>query len=290
MQQMGGVMDAIPLEPVLVLGAMGEIQSENVDYSHNLIEGMPPGLVEAIHDPFSARAVVFAMLLDDDEEICGNQLRIISDMEGDPTENESRKLSPLVNQSGRESRLPIVEMVQSSLTEMSEPQYQRFKKTVDELVKADGKIDLFEFMLQRVLIDHLDRQFYGKKPPAMKYHSLNAVMTEVGGLISCLAHVGHTDADETQNAYSQATGTLSGQAPDLMSKRDCSLNVVSQSLDKLAQSSPAVKKQVLNAAMTCIAADGKVTVAEAELVRAVADSLDCPIPPITVGPLENSTA
>ena len=37
--------------------------------------------------------------------------------------------------------------------------------------------------------------------------------------------------------------------------------------------------------VACIAVDGKVTPAEAELVRSVAVSLDCAIPPIAVGEL-----
>ena len=36
----------------------------------------------------------------------------------------------------------------------------------------------------------------------------------------------------------------------------------------------------LDACAGCIAADGRATVEEGELLRAVADSLDCPMPPL----------
>jgi hypothetical protein len=44
--------------------------------------------------------------------------------------------------------------------------------------------------------------------------------------------------------------------------------------------SPSVKKRVLDACAVCIAVDGTVTVEEGELLRAVADALDCPMPPL----------
>jgi Zn-dependent protease with chaperone function len=283
-----GVVDAIPLEPVVVLGAMGEPNTGHVAYSHDLIASMPNELVDGIHDLFSSRAVVFALLLDDDEAIRQKQLDVVRTKEGEPTEHETIRLAPFVKQPGKIARLPIIEMVQSTLTEMSPEQYETFRVTVDELVKADGKIDLFEFMLQRVLIDHLDRMMFGKKPPAMKFQSIDAVLAECGALISCLARVGHSDEGETSGAYQQAMDVIqtSKQKPALLSKSDCSLKVVSSSLEKLSHGSPLVKKALLSSAMTCIAADGKVTVEESELVRAIADSLDCPIPPISVGPIE----
>ena len=41
-----------------------------------------------------------------------------------------------------------------------------------------------------------------------------------------------------------------------------------------------IKKSLLDACATCISADGKATVEEAELLRVISDSLDCPMPPL----------
>jgi hypothetical protein len=51
-------------------------------------------------------------------------------------------------------------------------------------------------------------------------------------------------------------------------------------LQRLSQSTPAVKKQVLSAAAIAITYDRQVTVEEAELFRAIAEALDCPVPPV----------
>ena len=59
---------------------------------------------------------------------------------------------------------------------------------------------------------------------------------------------------------------------------------------RLAECSPPIKKRALTAAASCIAADGHVTVGEAELFRAVASSIDCPVPPVIADLVTESDA
>ena len=65
----------------------------------------------------------------------------------------------------------------------------------------------------------------------------------------------------------------------MLPKESCGLAAVDQALIILNTASPAIKKAILDACVVCVAADGRTTVTEAELLRSVADSLDCPIPP-----------
>ena len=54
-----------------------------------------------------------------------------------------------------------------------------------------------------------------------------------------------------------------------------------EALQKLDLASRPLKKQILMAcAAATIGADGQITVEEGELLRAISDSLDCPMPPI----------
>ena len=63
-------------------------------------------------------------------------------------------------------------------------------------------------------------------------------------------------------------------------KVDCDLPRLDAALARLALAVPQIKKNVLNACAETVAADGIIQVHEAELLRAaIAESLDCPIPP-----------
>ena len=49
---------------------------------------------------------------------------------------------------------------------------------------------------------------------------------------------------------------------------------------ELAGSSPNLKRDIIGAVTACIACDGKVTLQEGALLRAIAAALACPLPPI----------
>jgi len=60
---------------------------------------------------------------------------------------------------------------------------------------------------------------------------------------------------------------------------ECELSRVDAALNRLAQAAPQIKKNVLTACAQTVAADGLIQEIEAELLRAIADTLDCPMPP-----------
>lgn len=271
----------MPLSPAAMIAGVGMLDDDHVQHTHNMLEQIPPMIKQAIHDPFSARCVVYCLLLDDDEAIRNKQFTTIHQAEGQPTLDETGRLMPVVAQLPQSQRLPCLEIIQSTLSQLSIEQYKRFGYSVIELVRADQKIDLFEFILQHLLLTHLDRR-YGFRPPAQtRYQNLAQLKDEVELIISILVHVGHDDEQETVNAFRQAAKSFNANVPfELIPKDQCNFQVLDKALDKANEASPAVKKQILHAAATAVAADGKVTVDEAELFRAFAESIECPVPPI----------
>lgn len=271
----------VPMDPVIVMAAVGTPTMEHVDYIHGLLERLPDTLRAALHDPFSCRAVVAALLLDSDTEIRARQLQIVHSKLGDLSHQEMIRFAPQVEAQGAAARLPLVEIAKNTLQDLSPSQYQTFREVVIELVKADNKVDLFEFALQRVLIRRLDQHFQGHKPLKVLYPAIGGVKNEVSDLISALSHLGHSDDAEVRSAFEQASAAFAVEKLlVLRSRGECSLKRIGEALDKLSQSSVAVKKRVLNAATVSVIADGIVTTAEGELLRAIADSLDCPMPPL----------
>jgi hypothetical protein len=57
------------------------------------------------------------------------------------------------------------------------------------------------------------------------------------------------------------------------------LEQVDAALNRLNLAVPQIKKNVLEACAQTVAADGVIQEMEAELLRAIADALDCPLPP-----------
>jgi len=94
--------------------------------------------------------------------------------------------------------------------------------------------------------------------------------------------MGHAKADQASHAFALAREHLDLEI-HLHAREETHLKKIDRVLDSLAQTSPAIKKQVLETCVVCIGVDGVASLKEAELLRAIADALDCPVPPFLPG-------
>ena len=275
----------LPLDPAVVIAAVGAPTSAHVAYSAQLLAAMPAPLAGAAHESFSARAVIFALLLDADASVRTRQLQIIEHREGAASAEEAVRLAAWLEQLDKAARLPLLKVVQGTLRQLAVRQYQQFRGTVEQLIEADRRVTLLEFVLQRVLLRQLDRAFELVRPPLVRYHTLAAVEADVRVLLSALARVGLSAEDAAAAVFQRAWDALPGRADTPILPADaCDLAAIHRALNKLEEASPPIKKKVLSAATLCVVADGRVTIREAELLRAIASSLDCPLPPVVASP------
>ena len=166
---------------------------------------------------------------------------------------------------------------------MTAGQYDAFRHNVVELCRADDRLDLFEWCLQRIVLGHLDVMFGRVKPPRAQYYSLDRLGTECTQLLSLLAYAGHPNAEHARIAFEHAAPGLALRDMHLLPIEQCGLNEIEAALDRLALTAPRVKRDLMMACATCVVADRAVTVTEAELLRAVAETLGCPMPPLLPG-------
>ena len=95
-----------------------------------------------------------------------------------------------------------------------------------------------------------------------------------------LAHAGQRDVEAAQKAFAGAWQQLELPEARLRPADATGLDALDAALPALEEAAPRVKRQILQGAVTCITADRTVTATEAELLRALARSLGCPIPPL----------
>ncbi|MEC9092491.1 MAG: M48 family metallopeptidase, partial [Planctomycetota bacterium] len=86
----------LPLSPVAIIAGVGMLDEEHVEHSSKLVQQISAGIQSAIHDPFSARCVVYCLLLDQEAATQEKQLETILQAEGQSTVDEVRRLMPLV--------------------------------------------------------------------------------------------------------------------------------------------------------------------------------------------------
>jgi len=270
---------AMGLDAGKMVRHIGQPQAEHLHQASQTIGQMPRPLLDAVREPFSAQAVIFALLLSRDEEATrAKQWQLLQRQVGAPLYQEVQRLAPAALSLPAADRLPAVNLTTSAIKRSSPQQYAEFRQVVEALVAADGKVDLFEYCLRTVLFGYLDVFFGLKKPPAVRWRTTAAVAQPLTVVLSTLAHAGQNQPEDIQRAFQAGVqGRLEPAA--LLPKEHCTLGEFDAALSSLAQGSPTVKRDVIAAVTACIAADGRVTLEESELLRAVAAVLGCPVPP-----------
>ena len=296
-----GVGDALgqALPPVIMgLAAAGQVQvgsaaavadsignptQQHIDFAAALLASLPEAVRAAAHDTHDACALVFALLLDPkDGPVQKKQLGQVDKLFGEQMAKATLKLSADVASLDPRAKLPVADLAVGSLRRMAKDQFERFNKLLESLAAADEKIDLFEFSLSKLVIRHLEPHFVKQQKKPARYYSLKKLSHECSVLISSLACTAGSNDETIQTAYAAGASHLDAtrltQLPDV----DCGLQELDQALVTLDGVSINLKRKLIEAAAATVSADGYLQIQEAELLRAISDSLGCPMPPLAI--------
>jgi Zn-dependent protease with chaperone function/uncharacterized tellurite resistance protein B-like protein len=270
------------VKPKLVREAVehvGEPEESHRIYSASLLASMDGELRAAAGDPFSARALVFALLLDRDQEIASKQLSHLRENIESRVVTLTERLAPRVYNAPEAMRLPMVDLALPMLRRMSMQQYQQFTLAFDSLVQADQRLSIFEWTLAQVLRRNLRAQYTTTSEVRTLYTSLAKLSREVSLMLSMLARVGH-DEQWVQEIFNMAAARLPQVAIELLPTKDCTFANLDTALRTLRRASERCRGDLLDACSICVSADGIVRIREVELLRGIADLLECPMPPL----------
>jgi len=268
----------MPLQSRQALQSIGHPQAANLAYVTALLKTLPEAIKTAARDPAGARALVYGLLISADEPVRNIQFQRLDAKAEPDVAGQTRALAPELASLPTAARLPLTDVALTALRTLSLAQLETFRDNLRALIEADTSISLFEYMLERMVIRRLASQYGRPRRVIVQYYDLKPLLPEAAALLATLAYYGQSEGTQAAHAFQSGAARLN--APLTMPpKTACGLAAVDQALTILNTASPAVKKMILDACVACVAADGRTTVTEVELLRAVADSLDCPLPP-----------
>ncbi len=269
-------------DPAQAVAGVGTIAPAHLAYAAGLLDSFPQPLTDAVREPLSAQAAVFALLLDPDPSIQGSQLSWLERHVLPAAVRETRVILADVQQLPAESRLPLVELAAPALRRLTASQLHDFLRSVDVLIQADRKTTLFEYALQKLLYRHVVSQVVRVQPPTVINSTPAALVGPVAVVLSALARVGHESPETISQGFTKGVTALgwAGVRPSPIIKEPLGLQEIDTALGQLAASTPQLKKQILEGCAACISADGRVTIEEGEMLRAISDVLGCPMPPL----------
>lgn len=255
----------------------GNPDGKNLSQAHALLQQIPAGLLSAAREPSAARALVYLMVLGEGESLKEQQLNFLRQSADTGVYQELENLLELGEVIEPEYRLPLIEICLSSLRQLSAQQYELFKTNFEQVIKIDNKVNLFEWSLQKLLFHHLQAVFDSAHKPRLGRKDLKKCESAVSTLLSLLAHASRQPEGEKQAAFQSAAEQLA-MPLQYLSTEQIGFGGINKALDTLNEVKPLQKPLLLKAMAACIVADELIEPAEIELLRAVAASIDCPMP------------
>lgn len=263
------------------ISQVGTLNEENIEYVRELIVAMPLLLREAAQDAYTARALIYAMLVSMQKDNLAATSALQQYADPDLHSLCDQFLPELKNLQDK-FKLPLLELSINALRDLSPNQFVQFKQAVHQIIVSDKSVKLNEWVIQRLVIQQLDEHFGFRKPPRGKFKSLDPIKTEVEYLLSLIAHVEHADDNTARAAFACGAAEVGIESLNMRPIDEIKLSSLNHSLDALAQLKPLVKPRLLKACVAIILQDGKTTTQGIELVRTISTCLDCPVPPIPV--------
>lgn len=259
----------------------GEISPLQIASAAALLETIPRKLDLAVHDPYAARAVVCALLLDDRDEIYNKQLEILDYCQDSLFKREVLDLSKEIVKVPASYHLSLVALAVPALALLPQTNYRLFVDVIEKLVEADSNISLFEHLVQVVVKSQLERIRKGGGVRDVRYYSVDAIKGKVVTALACLAFLGNPDnrqvAKEAYNSGLAALKLTEDESQFSVEDLDCLKSCLESCIGMLRQSSVKVREQALAAFLACIGADRQITEQERNLFGVIAVSIDYPI-------------
>ena len=172
-----------------------------------------------------------------------------------------------------ELRLPLIELCLPTLKTLSAPQYKTFKGLLINFVKADGKIELFEWCLYQLVRHYLDPHFV-KRSSRPQHAELKSVSESLAIALGTLALLGHGD---TETSFQSGVHVL--ELPlTLPANNALGVQQFGKAIEQLANCYPLLKVTILKALASVAEQDGHISPRELTLIKAIGAVMDCPLP------------
>lgn len=272
-----------PLRSGEAFESLRSVHPEQVDLGREMHQSLPANWIEACRSRAGAQSMIFALLLAQDDKLRHAELSRLRQETDEETFGLVTGLFGEVTTVHSSVKIGLIDLSIPALRHLSPAEYARFKGIIQRLIESDGRIDLFEFMLLQVITRHLDNYFQQRGPGRIRFTRMAPLRDKAGVLLSTLAAMSHPEdsaamAGAFEGAARHLRESCAVEVP-FKNGNQCGLDRIKDALEDFAYASPTVKKRLLEACSLSVMADEGVSSSEAELIRAVADAIGCPIPP-----------
>ena len=276
-----GASQRLDVTPPMVAAQVAMPAADDFKRADAIVSSIPEALRDLAAQRDAVMPLLLGLLLADDERVAERQqAEIAARLGNEAADHAARIHQQLTADLHPMLRLPLAALAFPVLRRRPRPDLERFLDSVHAMVNADGQVSLFEYCLGRLLtvqvmesLDPARHARFGRRKPGNVRH-------EFATLLAVVAQAGHEDRASAQRAYLAGLQRVLPRdhlpyAPP--ANGVLALDAVWEPLDAL---DPLAKQAMVEAITAAVSHDGRVSVAEAELLRTICAALHCPLPPM----------
>jgi len=234
------------------------------------------------HEPLGAVSLVLSALLDDDAVVLNKQLALIEQNQKNwllPSKEAKRLLDQLHAQSKAfgQDRLQLLEMAIPNLKQISLKQYTLLRKIMTQVVYADGRVALFEWVIYQLVSQYCDRHFGLSKAQKPKYKTIKQLSPIYEIVLSRVAHYGGGQDEAKLKAFNKACNVAGTYTIELLPIELCGQAKFTQAVHALGQAYPLLKPRLIKGLISAAQSDAYINDHEHQVIRGIAAVMDCPM-------------
>ncbi|TVR54122.1 MAG: hypothetical protein EA425_02285 [Puniceicoccaceae bacterium] len=270
-----------PIRPELVVTGIGMLGAAQMTAARLILSRVPEELHQAAHRPETARLVIFALLQEENAEDHQRQRELLARVLPAADLTALERFDAAVRQAPSEVRLPLIDLCLGSLRQLGETAAAAFKRQIEDTIQANGQVSLFQFAARKIIHRHLQPPSAHQRRGTVQYYGVGTLGEEIGFLLSVVAGAAGRTGAAVDHAFQAGAGRLPELRRSLrrLPQNELKGEHFEEVLEHLDLAALPVKRRILEACAHAAASDGRIAQDEAELLRAVAAALDCPLPP-----------
>jgi len=265
-----------------IIDQVGKPDWERMLMAAAIAASIPENIQKAAHSTEWAPEVLFYSVLDSNELILDQQLLIIAQRMGADSEAQVRALIEAGGLPQAEQRLPLLEVAFPALKRRPPDFVTRVLDTVKALIHADGQIDVFEYLLARVISTHL---WESQNPHSVKTsgnRTLKSCREDALQVMAVIAQHGRDASGEAEAAFKAGLEVLEPGSGVPMPRVNDWVSAMDAALTKLDRLKSKEKEKLVRALAEIVLQDGQLVPRELELLRVTCDMIHVPLPLLTV--------
>jgi Zn-dependent protease with chaperone function len=243
-----------------------------------LVASIPENVRQAAQSIEWAPEVLLYCLLDTVTETREQQLLLIAQRIGADSEGRVRALLRAGDVPSAVQRLPLLELAFPALKRRPAEFVTRVLAAVQELVQLDKRVDVFEYLLARLITQHLWESQNPHRVRLSGSSPLTSCLPQVSRVLAILAMHGHEAPEDAERAYRAGIMRLVAEDVTVVPATGDWVRALDADLPKLDQLRSKDKEQLVGALLSTTLHDGRFKPVELELLRVICGLVHIPLP------------